>query len=70
MTIYKSESKAKKKIHKGHTIFLKLEDGTKIRISEDSTGSVSIFTMDEKAIVALIPTSPRTFSLRSMRTWA
>jgi hypothetical protein len=68
MIIYKGNKK-KEKLVKAHTIYIKMEDGTKIRISEESKNSLSIFAMNEKEFLATVPAGPRTFILRTFKDW-
>ncbi len=69
MIIFAPDGKEKKKLGKHHTIYLKLEDGTKLRISEETKNSVSVFCMSKKKVLATQPVGERRFSLLAVKNW-
>lgn len=69
MTIYIKDGKKKKKLTEDHTIYIKMEDGSKIKISEEGKDALSVFSIDEKKVLGITPTGPRRFCLRTFKDW-
>ncbi len=69
MTLYGLDGKKKIKLSKGHTFYLKLENGTKLRLTEEATNAIDIFAVSEKEVIATVPIGPRRLRFKSFKDW-